>query len=85
MNGRALLTRTLLPDLAKYTESFRYLLTGAQSMGKNKKGLSYSGSAIHRFVKGFVMQGGDVTRGDGSGGESICEGRRRSLPAGLPC
>jgi hypothetical protein len=28
---------------------------------------------MHRFVEGFVLQGGDVTRGDGSGGESICE------------
>jgi cyclophilin family peptidyl-prolyl cis-trans isomerase len=27
---------------------------------------------MHRFVEGFVLQGGDVTRGDGSGGESIC-------------
>ncbi len=24
---------------------------------------------IHRIVRGFVAQGGDVTRGDGSGGE----------------
>lgn len=24
---------------------------------------------MHRIVKGFVAQGGDITRGDGSGGE----------------
>jgi cyclophilin family peptidyl-prolyl cis-trans isomerase len=34
----------------------------------NKK-LHYLDCAIHRIVKGFVAQGGDVTRGDGSGGE----------------
>lgn len=34
----------------------------------NKK-LHYLGCPIHRIVKGFVAQGGDVTRNDGSGGE----------------
>lgn len=34
----------------------------------NKK-LHYLDCPIHRIVKGFVAQGGDVTRGDGSGGE----------------
>jgi cyclophilin family peptidyl-prolyl cis-trans isomerase len=34
----------------------------------NKK-LHYLDCAMHRVVKGFVAQGGDVTRGDGSGGE----------------
>ena len=28
---------------------------------------------MHRIEDGFVVQGGDVTRGDGSGGESICK------------
>ena len=35
---------------------------------RNKK-LHYLGCPIHRIVKGFVAQGGDITRGDGSGGE----------------
>jgi cyclophilin family peptidyl-prolyl cis-trans isomerase len=34
----------------------------------NKK-LHYIECPIHRIVSGFVAQGGDVTRGDGSGGE----------------
>ena len=32
--------------------------------------LSYHGSPIHRVVKGFCVQGGDVLAGDGSGGVS---------------
>ena len=35
---------------------------------RNKK-LHYLDCPIHRIVKGFVAQGGDITRGDGSGGE----------------
>ena len=31
----------------------------------------WQGNKFHRIVKGFVCQGGDVVRGDGSGGDSI--------------
>jgi|SouAtlMetagenome_1021521.scaffolds.fasta_scaffold56769_2 peptidylprolyl isomerase len=35
------------------------------------KALRYKGSKIHRVVPKFIVQGGDITMGNGKGGESI--------------
>lgn len=59
-------------NVPKAVENFRCLCTGEKGLGKaSKKPLHYQGNRFHRIVKGKICQGGDVVRGDGSGGDSI--------------
>ncbi|KAL1751243.1 cyclophilin-like domain-containing protein [Schizophyllum commune] len=71
--GRLTIDLDASPGLLKTRTNFLALCMGEKGNCKNapNKKLHYKGCPIHRVVKGFVMQGGDVTRGDGSGGESI--------------
>ena len=57
--------------LPKTSENFRALCTGEKGIGNFGKPLHYQGSHIHRVVGTFLLNGGDIIRGDGHGGESI--------------
>lgn len=54
--------------------SFRAICTSAVIPPSAKETLTYKGTPFHRVIDGFMVQGGDITAGDGTGGASIYGG-----------
>ncbi|CAD7964151.1 unnamed protein product [Amoebophrya sp. A25] len=72
-------------DCPKTSENFRALCTGEKGVAPkgHKKLLSFANSTFHRIVPGKFLHGGDFTRGDGSGGDSIYNGKFNDEKPGL--
>lgn len=66
----------LYMDLAPLSaENFRALCTGEKGLGKTTaKHMHYKGVIFHRIIKDFMLQSGDFSNHNGTGGESIYGG-----------
>eukprot|EP01060_Flectonema_neradi_P035217 TRINITY_DN6413_c0_g1_i1.p1 TRINITY_DN6413_c0_g1~~TRINITY_DN6413_c0_g1_i1.p1 ORF type:complete len:464 (+),score=84.29 TRINITY_DN6413_c0_g1_i1:34-1392(+) len=58
-------------EVPKTCRNFAGLCEGVRSDDSDGDTFGYKNSKIHRVIPGFLIQGGDITNGDGTGGRSI--------------
>lgn len=78
----------LWPEVAPLAvENFVALLLGNRGKGQESGcEMTYVGCHFHRIIKGFVAQGGDFVKNNGSGGECVFPGKKAGFkddPMGL--
>ena len=62
-------------SVPKSVQNFAELCSGVNGVSRySGRPLHYKGNRFHKIVKGFMAQAGDITFGDGTGGESIFHG-----------
>mmetsp|Transcript_95573 Transcript_95573/g.270581 ORF Transcript_95573/g.270581 Transcript_95573/m.270581 type:complete len:281 (-) Transcript_95573:50-892(-) len=78
------ITFELWPDVAPLAvQNFLSLCTGHKGVGGGGKPLHYKSCNVHRIVKDFIVQGGDILMGNGTGGESVYGKAFKDDKAGL--
>ncbi|KAJ3414152.1 hypothetical protein HDV05_007014 [Chytridiales sp. JEL 0842] len=81
---KRVVVEVFMDQTPKAAENFLRLCDGTKGLSKSaKKPLHYLNNKVHRIVPNFIVQLGDITRQDGSGGDSIFNGKFNDEPAGL--
>ncbi|CAO3629371.1 unnamed protein product [Cunninghamella blakesleeana] len=70
-------------ECPKTTNNFISICQGNVIGKASKKQLHYKSTKLFRLIPHFIIQGGDVTKNDGSGGDSIYNGKFNDEKNGL--
>ena len=61
-------------DVPKTVRNFTHFLQERKAPSPGNLQSGYLNSRFHRIIRGFMAQGGDFVKGDGTGSESIYNG-----------